>query len=208
MGARLLMPEPQGVTRSDELAGLLPGLLAGEARACERFVRETTPRALATARRYFSNEADALDALQDAYASAFRALSKFEGGSALTTWFHRIVVNACLMKLRARRRRPERALEDLLPRFKDDGHPEEFFRDWTPREESGIERDETRRIVRSCIEQLPEAYREIVLVRDIEGLDTGEAAALLGITENAVKTRLHRARQALRELLDQHLGGD
>ncbi len=208
MGARLLMPELQAVPRDHELDPLLPALRAGDPRACEWFVRQTTPRALATARRYFPSEADAMDALQDAYASAFRALPKFEGGSTLATWLHRIVINACLMKLRAKRRRPERAIEDLLPRFKDDGHPEEFFRDWKPREESGIERDETRRMVRACIDKLPEAYKEIVLVRDIEGLDTGEAATLLGITENAVKTRLHRARQALRELLDEHLGGD
>ena len=67
--------------------------------------------------------------------------------------------------------------------------------------------EQTRGLVRSCIERLPEAYRTVLILRDLEELDTQEAATLLGITENAVKIRLHRARQALRGLLDPHFRG-
>jgi RNA polymerase sigma-70 factor (ECF subfamily) len=105
------------------------------------------------------------------------------------------------MKLRSRRCRPEEAFDDLLPTFLEDGHhAEQFSRDDLPADRL-IEREETRAIVRECIAQLPEHHRSILMIRDIEDVSTGEVAAMLGITPNAVKIRLHRARQALATLL-------
>src|SRR5262245_61828744 len=104
----------------DEEAGLLEGLRAGDESAYEALVRRHAGRLLAVARRFLACQADAADAVQDAFLSAFRALGSFREGSALGTWLHRIVVNACLSKLRARRRRPETSL-DLLPAFDESG---------------------------------------------------------------------------------------
>ena len=156
---------------------------------------------LAVAISILRNEDDARDAVQTAYLSAFRALPSFEGNCLLSTWLHRIVVNAALMKLRSRKRRPEEALEGLLPTFLEDGHhAEQYSRADLPADHL-LEREETRAMVRECIAQLPEHHRSILVMRDIEDVSTSEVAALLGITSNAVKIRLHRARQALGTLL-------
>ncbi|MGQ0627182.1 MAG: sigma-70 family RNA polymerase sigma factor [Phycisphaerales bacterium] len=160
---------------------------------------------LATARRFFRGEDDAAEAVQEAFVSAFKAIGRFDGGSRLSTWLHRITVNACLMKLRGRRRRPERSIEELLPAFEQDGHQRNPAVEWKPAEMCGIERAELRTLVRGCIEGLPEGYREVLMLRDIEGLDTNATAEALGLTANAVKIRLHRARLALREALDPHM---
>lgn len=183
-------------------AELLAGLRAGDDAAYERLVRTHGGRLLAVARRLLSNEDDARDALQEAFLSAFRAIGSFHEGARLSTWLHRIVINAALMKLRSRRRKPEEPIDNLLPTFLEDGHRENAGPAWKETTESVLQQQETRVLVRECIDRLPESYRTVLLLRDIEELDTEEAAQLLGISPNAVKIRLHRARQALRTLLD------
>lgn len=180
---------------------ILEALRRGDEAAYERLVRDYTPRLLAVARRFLPEEADAADAVQDAYLSAFRGLAEFDGQAKLSTWLHRIVVNACLMKMRTRRRRPEKRIDDLLPGFREDGHAIEPPAVW-PAAEALAAGEELRAAVHAAIAQLPENYRTVLLLRDIEGVDTAQAAAMLGLEEGAVKTRLHRARQALKTLLD------
>ena len=157
---------------------------------------------LAVARRFLRTEEDSADAVQDAFLSAFRSLDGFEGNSALGTWLHRIVVNVCLMRLRARSRSREVRIDDLLPTFDASGHHSHPVRTWEDQGLARLTRDESRAQVRACIDRLPEPYREVLLLRDIEELDTEQTARHLGINPGAVKTRLHRARQALRTLLE------
>jgi RNA polymerase sigma-70 factor (ECF subfamily) len=192
---------PTPIAEDEGEAALVAGLRAGDAAAYEEMVRRHLPRMLATARRVVGNEEDARDAIQDAFLSAFRALDSFEGQSRLSTWLHRIAVNAALMKLRSKRRRPERPITDLLPRFTEDGHQAEPAAPW-PGVERMLVAEETRAVVRQAIDQLPEGYRTVLVLRDIEGMDTEETARQLEVGEGVVKTRLHRARQALRALLD------
>jgi RNA polymerase sigma-70 factor (ECF subfamily) len=189
-------------------AQLLTGLRAGDPQAYERLVRAYSGRLLAVARRFLANEEDARDALQEAFLSAFRAIGAFQEDARISTWLHRIVVNAALMKLRARRRKPEELIDDLLPTFQEDGHRENPGPAWKETSETMLQRQETRALVRGCIDRLPESYRVVLLLRDIEELDTEETARLLDISPNAVKIRLHRARQALRTLLDPHFRED
>jgi RNA polymerase sigma-70 factor (ECF subfamily) len=213
---------------------LLERLRAGEEAAFEELVRTHGGRMLAVARRFLPVEEDARDAVQDAFLSAFRALPAFEGNARLSTWLHRIVVNAALMKLRTRRRKPEQSIEELLPGYLEDGHFERPASPWRsedldPAEQHDLpgyledghferpaspwrsedldpaEQHDLRDLVLRSIHALPESHRNVLLLRDIEDLDTEEAAQLLGISPGAVKTRLHRARQALRELLEPHL---
>ncbi len=160
---------------------------------------------LAVARRILVREADAHDAVQDAFLSAFRGLDRFDGRADASTWLHRIVLNACLMKLRAARRRPERSIEELLPQFQDDGHQRVDSRPWRPLPHGELERRELCSLVRAKIDELPQAYREVLILRDLEELDTEQTASLLSTSRGALKTRLHRARQALRTLLEPHL---
>jgi RNA polymerase sigma-70 factor (ECF subfamily) len=186
-------------------AHLVARLKAGDQAAYEEMVRTLGGRLLAVARRMLRDEDAARDAVQDAMLSAVRAIHGFDGHSQLSTWLHRIVVNAALMRIRSRQRRPEQSLEPLLPRFAEDGHHAEAVVSWSDSAERLIERDETRAIVRAAIDELPESYRLVVMMRDIDGLSTEEAAAAFGITENALKLRLHRARQALATILRRRL---
>ena len=183
---------------------LLEALRANDPTAVAALVRSETPRLLVVARRILRNDEDARDAVQDGFISALAALSRFEGGSQISTWLHRIVVNAALMKLRARRSRPEESIEDLLPGFDEDGHVSVPAAEWAPAD-TLVMRDEVCQLVRASIDQLPETYRTVILLRDIEELTTEETAQALEITPVAVKVRLHRARQALRGLLDPRL---
>jgi RNA polymerase sigma-70 factor (ECF subfamily) len=188
----------------DEKA-LLSRLREREDAAYEELVRVYGGRMLAVARRFLRAEEDARDAVQDAFLNAFRSIDRFEGSARISTWLHRIVVNASLMKLRTRRRKPEQSIEDLLPNFLDDGHMTAPASPWRPTELDGAERRELSELLVRSIDQLPESYRNVLLLRDIEELDTEETAEAMGISPGAVKTRLHRARQALRGLLSPHL---
>ena len=184
---------------------LLDRLRAGDERAYEELVRTYGGRMLAVARRFLPVEEDARDAVQDAFLSAFRGVHRFEGHARISTWLHRIVVNASLMKLRTRRRKPEQSIEELLPGYLEDGHFERPASPWRTDDLDPVEQRELRDLLLRSIHALPEGHRDVLLLRDIENLDTEEAAELLQISPGAVKTRLHRARQALRELLEPHL---
>ncbi len=183
---------------------LVRRLQQGDGDAFEALVRTHSGRLLSVARRFLPNEQDAQDALQDAFIRAFRAIDRFEARAQLHTWLHRIVVNSALMKLRERKRKPEESLDDLLPTFADDGHQTADSTDWS---DAVLERKESAHVVRSAIARLPEQYRVVIVLRDLEERDTAETAALLGTSANVVKVRLHRARQALRTLLDREFSG-
>ncbi len=184
---------------------LVSRLRNGDEEAFERLVREQGGRLLAVARRFLRDEEEARDAVQESFLSAFRSIDRFDQGSRLSTWLHRIAINACLMRLRSRRRKPEEPIEGLLPQFQEDGHQVNHpTPDWEGSAETLLARGETRAIVREAIDRLPGSYRSVLLLRDIEELSTEEAARLLDISANAVKIRLHRARQALRALLEPH----
>ena len=191
---------PQGVEDLSDERQLVARLRVGDDASYEQLVRTYGGRMLAVARRLVRNEEDARDCVQEAFLQAFRNIEKFEQRASLGSWLHRIVVNAALMKLRARARRPEESIEDLLPQFDADGQRT------GPEAELAVslellERREVREAVRRSIDQLPDGYRNVLLIRDIEGYDTEETAKLLGLTPGAVKTRLHRARTALKSLL-------
>lgn len=195
--------EPSPLIAAQE-SQLLGRLKAGDGTAFEEFVRGYGGRMLAVARRILRDEEESRDALQDAFLLAFRGLESFQGQSRLSTWMHRITANAALMKLRSRRRRPEDPIDDLLPRFYPDGHRIDPGPPWRDDPAGALEGKETAALVRDCIDRLPESYRTVLVLRDVEDLDTSETAQALGITADAVKMRLHRARQALRTLLDPH----
>jgi RNA polymerase sigma-70 factor (ECF subfamily) len=186
----------------DQDASLVPGLRSGEPQAFETLVRSQTPRLLAVMRRLLRNEEDAKDAVQEAFMNAFKSLDSFEGTCQVSTWLHRIAVNTALMKLRSRRRKPEESIEELLPSFLEDGHHSSHPPEWRAGADVLVERRQDRDFVRACIEELPDSHRTVLILRDIEELDTEETARILGVTQNVVKVRLHRARQALRSLLE------
>lgn len=194
------LPGASGYTDASEWE-LIERIKRRDPVACETLVRLHGGRMLQVAKRLMRCDADAADVVQDAMLSAFQAIQSFAGGARLSTWLHRITVNAALMKLRSRSRRPEIPLEGL-PSFKPDGHHAKPVPAWA---DDALERAssyEVRQLVRECIDRLPDSYREVLLLRDIEQLDTAEVARLLNCTVANTKTRLHRARMALRTLLE------
>ncbi len=180
---------------------LVAGLRRGDDDAFELLVRSYGGRLLQVARRFLREE-DARDALQEALLSAFKSIDRFDGKAKISTWLHRIVVNAALMRLRKKSSKMEESLEPLLPMFLEDGHRANPTAAWPENPEEVVGRDQLRDVVRQAIDQLPVQYRSVVLLRDIEELSGDETGKLLGLTTGAVKVRLHRARRALREILD------
>lgn len=181
-------------------AHVLAGLRQGDGDAFEQVYRRYGGRMLATARRLLRNDEDARDAVQEAMLSAFKAAGRFDGDAQVGTWLHRIVVNAALMRLRTRRRKPEASIEDLLPTYMADGH-RHIHASGEPFPDAVLEQAQMLALLRECVHELPDQYREVYLLRDVEELSTEEVALAMGLTANAVKIRLHRARQALMTLV-------
>jgi len=192
------------VKSTSEGAIFVDRLRSKDPEAFEEMVRKFGSRLFATARRYLRSEADALDVLQDTFLCAFRSMGTFKGNSQLSTWLHRILINSALMHLRANKHRPDDLqvdIDQLLPHFDGRGH---WVHEpaWTASVQKTLEVADTRSVVRRCIDRLPETYRVVLILRDIDELDTTETASLLGLTEANVKVRLHRARQALKAVLE------
>jgi RNA polymerase sigma-70 factor (ECF subfamily) len=151
-------------------------------------------RLLAVARRFFPDGDEARDALHDAMLAGYRARGSFAGDARLTTWLHRIVVNACLMRLRARRRRRETAAGDTLAPLVD-------RHGGVASTEDAVAATEVRALVRRAVAALPAPHRVVVELHDLGEHDTADVAAALGISPAAVRSRLHRARRELRAAL-------
>ena len=193
--------------RSEE-EDLIAGLRAGDERAAERLVRDNIGRMRAVARRLLRDEGLADDCVQEAFIKAFRKIGDFEGRSSLKTWLHRITVNEALMKLRSMKRLDEQPIDHLLPEFDHSACRIEAPWPTLAGTEEIVERNSTRALVLSKIRELPDSYRIVVMLRDIEELETSEVAKMLGLSESNVKVRLHRARSALKKLLEPVLRGE
>lgn len=200
-------PGSTGSAEGDE-AALLAAVRGNDERAYARFVRRYAGRMLTTATRLLGDPVLAEDCVQESFLSAFQNLDRFEGRSGIATWLHRITVNACLMKLRARERKAEESIDDLLPEFDQDDCRIEA--DWSSRRsvDDLVAQRQVQEAVLEKIRGLPESYRIVLMLRDIEELDTQEVADLLDLSEAAVMVRLHRARAALKKLLEPVLRGE
>ena len=174
---------------------LVTALKAGDDEAFEVFVAKHRERMHSVARRFFSEEEDARDAVQEAFLAAYRAIDRFEGQARISTWLHRVVVNACLMKLRSRRRKPEQSLDIETTAA--------LTSDSSGNAQDELEGHEVRNFVRAAIAALPEPHQSVLRLRELEERNTLETAQVLSISPAAVKTRLHRARTALRSRLEE-----
>jgi len=201
-GDAATLTAPIAALEAEAQACLARRLKAREPGAFEELAQSMGGRMFCVARRLLRCEQDAEDAVQDAFAGAVRCIDQFDGNALLSTWLHRITVNACLMKLRRMGRRPARLLGDVPPEALNDLPVEPPFRAGGEDADSELLREEVCDLVRSNIATLPEPFRVILILRDVEGLSTEEAAHALDISAAAAKTRLHRARQLLRDLLE------
>lgn len=188
---------------------LIERLRQGDTQALEALMARYSGRVYRLAFGITRNDADAEEIVQDVFLTLFRKIDTFEERSALGTWIYRVTANAALIKRRGKRVELEVLLEDYLPRFLEDGHRDGdrtfLCADWSQRPDEAAQGVETRAILTQALERLPDTYRAVVLLRDLEGLSNEEAAEVLGETVASVKSRLHRARMALREQLTRAL---
>jgi len=182
---------------TDDLSTSAPGLddralvaahVAGDPEAFGELVRRHRDRLWAVALRTTSDPEEAADALQDAFISAYRNAASYRGEAAVTTWLHRVVVNACLDRMRRRKARPTVALPDEDP----DSGPRAV-----PDPRDDMDRLELRMEIDKALRALPVDQRSAIVLVDIEGLSVAEAAEVLGVPEGTVKSRCSRGRARL-----------
>ena len=189
---------------------LVARLRTGDPAALEPLMDRYATRVYRIACGITRSESDAEEVVQDVFHTLFRKIETFEGRSALGTWIYRVATNAALLRRRGKRHQVEVKLEDSLPTFLEDGHRDGdrsyVLTDWSDTPEEELLSRETRAIVSRALDALPDHYRAVLVLRDVESLSSEETAAALGDSVASVKSRLHRARMALREVLTRHFG--
>jgi RNA polymerase sigma-70 factor (ECF subfamily) len=185
------MRAPAGETE----AGLVERARAGDQRAFEGLVRRHADRLYAVVLRFVADAEEAQEVTQEAFLRAWRSIGDFEGRSQFFTWLYRIGINEAKRRAARSNRVPVVSLDD---------EPIPEAPDWSEAPQSRLEQGDLRRVLETAIRNLPFEYRVPLILRDVEGLSTGEAAEIMELGEAAFKSRLHRARLAVRRALDQY----
>lgn len=178
----------------------------GDSEALEELVSRYDAKAYSLVYRMLGNREDAEDALQDTFLNVVRSLGRFEARSSFSTWLYRIAANAALTKLRKRGRQDRSEaefLEDVYSVQKQAQQPA-TLPDWSSSPDKALLSSEMRQVLDEAIDELPEVYRVVFVMRDIEQLPAAEVAEILGLSVPAVKSRLHRARMYLRNHLSRY----
>ncbi len=177
---------------------LIRRIKAGDHQAFEALFTRHLPRVYRQAIRLVGNEAEAEEVAQDVFVSVYKKAHTFRGHSAFSTWLYRLTANAAITKLRKRKRSKETALDEYLPKFRDDGEHLKPIVDWSQDVESAVARTEVQRLIQQALDELPPLDKAVVVLSDQEELSNRDIAKALGLTIPAVKARLHRARLILR----------
>lgn len=181
--------------------GLVEALRRGDAGAVEALVDRYGGWIHRVARRVLDDPRDAEEVTQDVLLTVVQKIQTFKGEAAFSSWLYRIAVNAAYGRLRTRRSRAEVSLEAFLPVFDDEGRHVGPVADWSGQLDDPAVAAEARAAIERGLRRLPEEYRIVILLHDVEGLPNDEVAATLGLTVAAVKSRVHRARLFLRHEL-------
>lgn len=180
---------------------IIVGAMSGCTDAFEQLVKRYEARIFRLAHTMAHQHEDAEEIVQNAFVQVFKNISRFRGDSSFYTWLARITINEALMKIR-QRRVSEISIDE--PVETDDGFLPYEIEDWGPTPEQRYSQTELQRILARTIAKLAHGYRLIFLLRDVEGFSTEETAQMVGLTACAVKTRLRRARNQLRSLLNEY----
>jgi RNA polymerase sigma-70 factor (ECF subfamily) len=195
------------IRKNDEIE-LARDLIAGKPEAFDRFVDVFRSKIFQYALMMCGHREDAEEVAQDTLFKVFENFDQLREPEHVRSWVFRIARNACLMKRRKSVFAPtqELSLDDFMPHSTGDGEQRKLeIADWSALPDDQVLRGELGDVIRRAIESLPEQYRAVILLRDVEELSTGETAQVLDITEENVKTRLHRARLSVRQKLDSYL---
>jgi RNA polymerase sigma-70 factor, ECF subfamily len=186
-------------------------LIAGEPEAFDRFVEHFRAKVFHYSWLMCRNREDAEEVAQETLLNVFENFDHLREPQRVRPWVFRIAKNACLMKRRKSVFAPsqELSLDDFLPRMDHAGrHVKLQIADWSGLPEDRLLQSEMKQVIDRAINALPETYRSVILLRDMEELSTLETAQILDLTEDVVKTRLHRGRLAVRQKLDEYLRTD
>jgi RNA polymerase sigma-70 factor (ECF subfamily) len=188
------VPQVSNLTEPEIIATIL----GGEIQLYHELIRPYERSVYLMALSYMKNEADAEDVAQEAIVRGFRKLSSFRAESKFSTWLISITINEARTRLR---RQALVRMESLDQLDEDKGISPALLRDWRELPSEAIERDEVRNLIQQAVAQLPDVYRQVFLLRDVEELTTSETAEALNISVPSVKVRLHRARMMLQKQL-------
>lgn len=167
----------------------------------EQVFRLYAPRIYQLARRILGNETDAQDVTQDVMVQVLRKLDTFRGDSSFPTWLHRVTVNAALAHRRRKAARHEQDAPETVEKSGDDNLLPEAMKPWNIRPDQAMLNAEQQEIVEKAIAELPEMYRDVFVLADVQQMSNAEIADLLHLSVPAVKSRLHRARMMMRNRL-------
>ncbi len=197
----------KGQPSGEEERLLIQRVKAGDQKAFEAIFHRYINRVYRQAFKLVGNEADAEDVVQEVFLLVYRKAKSFLGKSEFSTWLYRLTANAALTKLRQRKKEKEVSLDEYMPKFRKDGH--HLVRpvvDWTQDIHKLVVIKESRQIIQQAIDQLSPMDKAVVVMSDLEEMSNPEISETLGISVQAVKARLHRARLFLRGKLTAHLG--
>jgi RNA polymerase sigma-70 factor, ECF subfamily len=183
-------------------------LLAGNPAAFDRFVEHFRSKVFQYSWMMCGHREDAEEVAQETLLKVFESFAQLREPQRVRAWVFRIAKNACLMKRRKSVFAPkqELSLDELMPVASHDGQQVKIeIADWSGLPDREVLRTELRGVLHRAITELPEIYRSVILLRDVEELSTEEAAQVLEVGADVVKTRLHRARLAVRQTLDRYL---
>jgi len=210
---RFIFLEPTAMSTIQPVAGqdeqhpdvaLVAQVRAGDVAAYDTLVRKYERQIFRIAQHITQNREDAEDVMQDAFLKAYEKLDQFQGNSKFYTWLVRIAVNESLMRLRKRRTGKLVSMDEDVQT--DEGSVPRDFADWAPNPEQNYTQAELAEILKKTIQGLPQGFRVVFVLRDVDGLSTEETAETLGLSVPAVKSRLLRARLQLRERLTRYFG--
>jgi RNA polymerase sigma-70 factor (ECF subfamily) len=188
-------------------ADLVAALKQRDPLAFERLLAQHGAMLYRVAARFMGQREEAEEVVQETLLTVFEKIHTFDEKAALSTWLYRIVVNTALMRLRSKARAHEAAMEPIGPAFTAAGEMARDVAEWDLSPEDALLRHEALTVLRQGVDRLPEAYRTVYVLAEIEGLPHQEIATMLELSPGAVKVRLHRARIALREALAGYFRG-
>ena len=188
-------------------ADLLPLAKIGDEVAIRAIIQRHNQRLFRTARAVIRNDAEAEDVVQASYIKAFASLSAFRGEAELSTWLTRITLNEALGRVRAQKNTT--GLEEIdMQATSAGGQVVQFPSSLSETDpETELSRSQARQLLEQAVDELPDDFRAIFVLRDVEGMSTDEAASYLGIRPETAKTRLHRARKMMRQSIEKRLSG-
>jgi RNA polymerase sigma-70 factor (ECF subfamily) len=194
-----------GTPRVDKDSPLIERVKAGDHAAFTELVHRYEGKVYQLALRLTGNEMDAMDVIQDVFLSVYQKIHTFRGAAAFSSWLYRITANAAFAKLNQRRRAAAVSIDDVLPAVEEQSS--DIHSEWSQKPDAVLSNKEARDALEKEIQNLPDDFRTVVILRDVQNMSNQDVAEILHLSVPAVKSRLHRARLILRKRLGDYLSG-